>query len=331
VPFFVRKEEAAMKNLSAYDYYYGGEAEQYSFYRIPKTLFTDVNFKSLSCEAKVLYGLMLDRLSLSMKNGWVDGQNRVYIYFTLEDVQACMCCGHDKGVKLLAELDSDKGIGLIRRVKQGLGKPTKIYVKNFVRRKAEVLTSEKPKSGLPEKPNPGLPEKPNPGLLKSRSQEFGSPEANNTNLSQTDLNEPEYQSIYPDESKFHGNRDCFDRMDMIEHNQKNIKENLDYDILCSKYDKERIDEIMELLSETVSSTKKVFRIGGQEIPADVVKSRLLKLNSSHIEYVFDCMDKNTTEIRNIKSYLLTALFNAPITISHYYQAEVNHDLYGDKS
>lgn len=304
-----------MKSNSAlYDYYYGGEAEQYSFYRIPKLLFTDVQFKSLSCEAKILYGLMLDRMSLSLKNGWVDQENRVYIYFTLEDAQGCMCCGHDKGVRLFAELDSDKGVGLIQRVKQGLGKPAKIYVKNFIRRKTEVLTSEKPKSGVPE----------------NRSPEFGAAEASNTDLKKTDLNELEYQSIYPESPQASGRPGLFDQMDAMDDCQRTIKENLDYDILCSKYDRERLDEIVQLLLETLSSAKKTIRIAGDQIPADVVKSQLLKLNSSHIEYVFECIDKNTTKIRNIKNYLLTALYNAPATIIHYYQSEVNHDLYGDE-
>lgn len=307
-----------MKNYSAFDYYYGGEAEQYSFYRIPKVLFVDVHFQNLSCEAKVLYGLMLDRMSLSMKNGWVDEQNRVYIYFTLDEVQACISCGHDKGVKLLAELDSDKGIGLIQRVKQGLGKPTKIYVKNFIRRKPEVLTSEKPKSGYPKSAKPGFP--------KNRNQEFGASEENQTNPNETDLNEPEYQSIYPIGKNSDESQNTFGQMDTME---KAIRKNIDYDILCSQYDRKRVDEIVGLLSETFSSPKRSFRICGQNLPADLVKSRLLKLDSSHIEYVFDCMEKTTTKIRNIKSYLLTALFNAPMTISNYYQAEVNHDLYGD--
>lgn len=301
-----------MKNNSdLFDYYYGGEAEQYSFYRIPKLLFTDNRFKELSCEAKVLYGLMLDRMDLSMKNGWVDDKNRVYIYFTLDDAQNCLRCGHDKGVKLFAELDS-KGIGLIQRVKQGLGKPARIYVKNFIRRETEVKTSEKPKSGLPQNPKSGLPE--------NRSQEFGFPEANHTDLKKTDLSETEYQSIY---------RSIADQIDTIEYHKQTIKDKLDYDILCTRYDQDRIDEIVALLLEIHTSSKSFFRIAGQNVPVDLVKERMTKLNSSHIEYVFECMDKNTTKVRNIKSYLITALYNAPITISHYYQAEVNHDLYGD--
>ena len=124
------------------DYYYGNEAEQYSFYRIPKTLLTDPRYKSVSVEAKVLYGLLLDRMGLSVKNGWMDSDKRVYIYFTQEDAMNLMGCGKDKATKLFRELDKD-GIGLIERKKQGQGRPTRIYVKNFI---------------LP--PEPGQPQQP---------------------------------------------------------------------------------------------------------------------------------------------------------------------------
>lgn len=112
-------------------YFHGHEAEQYSFYRIPKQLISDSRFRNVSTDAKLLYGLMLDRMGLSMKNGWLDEQGRVYIFFVLDEIQDLLQCGHEKAVKLLAELDSEKGIGLIERVKQGQGKPTIIYVKQF--------------------------------------------------------------------------------------------------------------------------------------------------------------------------------------------------------
>ena len=126
------------------DYYYGNEAEQYSFYRIPKALLTDPRYKGISIEAKVLYGLLLDRMGLSVKNGWMDNDRRVYIYFTQEDAMSLMNCGKDKATKLFRELDKD-GIGLIERKKQGQGRPTRIYVKNFI---------------LP--PDPGQPQQPEP-------------------------------------------------------------------------------------------------------------------------------------------------------------------------
>ena len=112
-----------------FNYYYSNEAEQFNFYRIPKVLFTDKRFSKLSVEAKVLYGLLLDRMSLSVKNNWIDEYNRVYIFFKIEDVQEYMGIGKDKCIKLFSELE--KGIGLIERKKQGQGKPALIYVKNF--------------------------------------------------------------------------------------------------------------------------------------------------------------------------------------------------------
>ena len=105
------------------DYYYGNEAEQYSFYRIPKVLFTDSRFKAVSVEAKVLYGLLLDRMALSVKNGWMDEYGRVYIIYTISDILETLGCAEQKANKLLGELDSAKGIGLIERKWRGLGKP----------------------------------------------------------------------------------------------------------------------------------------------------------------------------------------------------------------
>lgn len=120
-----------------FDYYRGMEAEQYTFYRIPKVLFTAECFKSLSCEAKVLYGLLLDRMSLSIKNRWFDEEDRVYIIFTVEETMELMCCKTQKAVKLMKELDSDGGIGLIEKKRLGLGKPNVIYVKNFLIKEVE--------------------------------------------------------------------------------------------------------------------------------------------------------------------------------------------------
>lgn len=129
-----------MPDLAMLDYFYGDEAEQFTFYRIPKVLFTDPSYRRISSDAKILYGLMLDRMGLSVRNGWLDEYNRVFIFFTLEDALEYLCCGHTKAVSLFGELDK---AGLIERKKQGQGKPTKIYVKNFVRngRLRQFLTS----------------------------------------------------------------------------------------------------------------------------------------------------------------------------------------------
>ena len=169
-----------------YGYYYGNEADQYTFYRLPKALFTNDRYKNLSDGAKILYGLMLDRMGLSIKNSWLDDNDRVYIIFTLENVQEFMNCKHDKAIKMFAELDTDKGVGLIERVRQGQGRPAIIYVRKFFN-PAEVLTSEKPKSALPDMPKSRT--------RKNRSQEIGNSEAikndiSNNNFSQNILMPP---------------------------------------------------------------------------------------------------------------------------------------------
>lgn len=123
-----------MGNEYLFPYYHGLEAKQFSFYRIPKLLVTDECFRSISTDAKLLYGLMLDRMSLSIKNGWTDDLGRVYIYFPIEEVMELLHCKSEKATRVMAELDSKKGIGLIERVRQGQGKPSIIYVKNFVGR-----------------------------------------------------------------------------------------------------------------------------------------------------------------------------------------------------
>lgn len=112
-----------------YEYFYGAQAEQFSFYRIPKALFTEPNFRELSTDAKVLYGILLDRMSLSLKNQWFDAQNKVYIIFTVEEIMDALNCANQKATRLMVELE--KQAGLIERKRQGLGRPNLIYVKNF--------------------------------------------------------------------------------------------------------------------------------------------------------------------------------------------------------
>ena len=131
------------------DYFYGDESQQFTYFRIPRLLITNPRFRHLSVEAKLLYGMMLDRMSLSVKNEWYDEDGRVYIYFTVEEICDDMNCGRDKAMKLLGELDTRKGIGLIDRVKQGQGKPTKLYVKRFTTREIPPQPEKKPDPPAP--------------------------------------------------------------------------------------------------------------------------------------------------------------------------------------
>jgi len=224
-----------MSKPQPYGYYYGNEADQYNFYRLPKILFTNARYKGLSDGAKILFGLMLDRMGLSVKNSWLDEKNRVYIIFTLEDVQEFMNCKHDKAIKMLAELDTIKGVGLIERVKQGQGKPAIIYVRKFFDT-AEVLTSEKPKSAH----------------RQNRSQDFGNSECNNNDFNNTDFNDTENQSIYPERNAPDIKSEVQNAIDKIDRYRELIKENLDYDYLVNDYTQERIDEIVEIITSPIS-------------------------------------------------------------------------------
>ena len=309
-----------------FEYYYGNQANQFTFYRIPKQLFVNPAFKDLSTDAKVLYGLMIDRLSLSIQNGWKDVEDRIFIYFTLVEIQELINCGHNKAVRMLAELGSEKGIGLIKRIKQGLGNPAKIFVMNFLITEnpnqkedekvdsEEVLTSQKRKSGVP----------------KNGSPDFRKEELIKTDINQTDVNETEkkeliYQSIHPSRQKYpeHENSEIDRWMEFREI----FKKNMDYDLLIQR-DPEMIPEILEIMIETACSKVKSFSINGAQIPADRVRERLLSLNSMHIEYVLDALNQNTSKIQNIRAYLLATIYNAPKTINLYYQTLANHDMYG---
>lgn len=114
----------------SFDYFYGQQSDLFTFYRVPKVLFTNERFWNISADAKMLYGILLDRMSLSAKNGWIDKNGRVYIIFTIDEAKMALNCAEQKAIKLLSELE--KKAGLIERKRQGLGKPNLIYVKNFI-------------------------------------------------------------------------------------------------------------------------------------------------------------------------------------------------------
>ena len=328
-----------------FDYYYGIEAEQFSFYRVPRLLIKDERFKELSSDAKLLYGLMLDRMSLSMKNGWVDAENRAYIHYTIYNIMEDLGCGREKSIKVLAELDAKKGIGLIEKKRQGLGKPDIIYVKNFatLEDKMEVespsnadISTEVRKSNFKKSDNRTsgnseieLAEVGKSNLKKFENQtsaisenglaEVRFPNSNYNNNNYTDMN-------YTNPSNPSG-----DEMDEAAAYISVIKENIEYESIMQNKtwkDRELYEELFEIICEVVCVKRKSVRIGGEDYPYELVKFKFMKLNSSHLLYVIECMQNTTSKITNIKAYMTTALYNAPNTMNHYYQQAVQHDMYG---
>ena len=290
------------------DYFYGDQAEQFSFYRIPKVLFTDERFRNISAEAKVLYGILLDRMSLSRKNGWLDDDDRVYIIFTLDEVMSSIGCAVQKAAKLLSELDEKSG--LIERKRQGLGKPNVIYVKNFIGGSESKIKNYENQSS---------------GTMKITNQELPKSKGSNTDLNNTDFSDTD---SFPFTSFRENHGRETNRSEARREYREFICEKIDYEILCGEYpyDKDTLEEILELIVDTVCTTKETVRISGDDKPADVVKSQFLKLDIEHIRFVMDALRENTTKVRNIRQYLLATLYNAPLTISNHFRSLVNHDM-----
>ena len=281
-----------------YPYFKGLEVDRYSFYRVPKALVKADLFQKMSGDAKLLYAVLLDRMSLSIKNGWQDKHGNAYIICTIEEIMDSIHCARQKAVKLLDELEQE--FRLIERRRQGLGKPNLLYVKDLYAglSQSNYWKYENHTSGSLKNELPGVP----------KSNGSNTEKINKTDNSETDL-------IYPAE------------LQEEEQYRRYFKEVLELEILEQGYpaDKTVLYEILELLVETVTSRKKFLRICGEDKPKEVVKSRLMKLDSSHIQYILECLKENSTQIRNIKQYLLATLYNAPVTVDSYYSAQVRHE------
>ena len=287
------------------DYFYGGQADLFSFYRLPKALFVDPRFRGISAESKILYGLLLDRMGLSVKNGWTDDTGRVYIIFTTEEIMEALCCADNKATKLMKELES---CGLIERKRRGLGKPSLTYVKNFISEPSE----------------PRIQSRENHDSVAAQTAVLEAPKSrcNKTDKNYTDPSETDpflSGAAAGMESEGKDDRTLY---------QEYFARQLGFDALIAGHpdDEDMLREMRELLVDTVCSHRKMIRIAGDDKPFEVVKGQLMKLNSDHIRFVLMCLKENTTQVRNMRQYLLASLYNAPMTMHSSYAARVQHDL-----
>ena len=283
------------RDKMGFDYIYEEQSQQFLFYKIPKELFTSEQFEKLSTEGKVLYGLLLDRVSLSIENQWIDDNGRVYIIYTLAAICVALRCSEKSAIKYMAELED---IGLVERIRQGFGKPTLIYVKNFMGQKKLQVNSCNNYSY---------------GAVDFTGQELENLQSNNTNYNNTDFNNTN-PILSEDEERIRY--------------ETYLKQQLNVPVLKKEYptSQEMIDGMVELILDVLCSKNRMIRIAGEDKPINVVKSRFMKLNIEHMRYVIRCFQLNTTKIRSIKQYMLAALYNAPATMKSYYQAEVNYDM-----
>lgn len=292
-----------------FNYYYGTEADQFSFIRIPKALLLNKTFSTLSLQAKMLYGILLDRMGLSMKNGWCDKENRVYIIYQISEIQEDMGFSKKKAIEYLKELEE---FGLVEKKRRGLGLPSILYVKSFLVKKensrgVENDTSRCAENGTLRGAETQLQEVSEEELLINKNK------TNDINRNNTKSNRTLSSDAMEDE---------------IDHYAKIIKDNIEYEYLLQRYPlkRELLEGILDLILEMVLCQSETMVIASNPYPIAHVKSKFLKLNYSHIVYVVDCLQENVSKVKNIKKYLLAALFNAPSTIDGYYQAEVNNDM-----
>ena len=282
------------------DYFYGQAGELFSFFRIPKALFQEQRFQDLSTDAKTLYGILLDRMSLSVKNEWFDKKGRVFIIFTIEDVKRTLRCADNKATRLLRELEE---FGLIERKRRGQGKPCLVYVKNFSSESSKVSVKNRDNDDSCGSKIACQDPVKSRGIKKKENKT----EMNNTNL------------ILSDESEKMKNRELLE-----EYFSRSLEMNLLLR-LCPD-DEDTIYQIVDLLVDTCATNRKLLRIVGDDKPAEVVRSRFMKLNADHIRFVLKCLAENSSPIRNMKQYLLASLYNAPTTMQLSYQNQTNHDL-----
>lgn len=335
-----------------FDYFYGNEAEQFTFYRIPKILITSPHFKKISDSAKLLYGLMLDRMSLSIRNGWLDDDNRAYIFFTTNDIMEQMCCGTEKATKMLAELDSEKGIGLIERVKQGQGKPAIIYLKKFYEledtarstklseiesqdfQESKVKTFENRKTRLSEIESQDFRGSKNKtfenrksGLSEIESLEFRKSKCNYNNINNTDIN-----YIYPINQDNYNiqNSDTQTEEEWIDRYTKTvdeIKKQIDYDYLINHAERDIVDEVVNIMAEVMTVYRPKYKIEGDFIEYNAVVNRFRQITAQKLEICLLAYSRKIQRIKNPKAYWISTLYNIPLTSEIVLQNMINSDIY----
>ena len=305
-----------------FSYYYGKEADQYSFFKIPKILYTDSIFKTLSSDAKVLYAILLDRMSLSMKNGWLDEENKVFIIFTIDEIEETMNIGRNKAINIMKEIQD---FGLIEKKRRGLGKPNIIYVKSFLvetkeeNRTAEEETSEDRSLNVKfqevSKANLQKFEKQTSRNLENKPQEVSKTNCNKTNTNKTEYSNTDFNHTSPRSPSKTSGINHQEQDPEVEETIQTLKQNIEYLSLIEERaeEKETIDLMLNLMTEVIKN-KTDRRINQNRIPFERLKEQLLTLKKEHIDYVLLVLSENKNKISNLRAYLLSLLYNASVNI-----------------
>ena len=316
-----------------FDYYYGIEAEQFTFVRVPKVLFTDKeHFGDLSN----VYGLLLERMSLSRKNNWIDKHNRVYIIFPVEEIEESFDVGHEKALNLLKELDDQSGIGLVKKKRRGLGLPSILYVKNFIV-KGEQNTDRVPTSRSTEnefqevgKTDFKKSENQTSAYLKSRLLEVRNSDSNNIDINNTDMSYTYDQSINPPRTDFQNFSPGDGLIDGIDRStvEEEVKKQIDYDCLISHPDSSVVqmaEEIKDLMVDVLCGERSVVS-EGKRVSEETAKSAYRKITYEHSQYVMKSLVSYPDKISRIDRFLTASLFNSVYTLTNLTFAGFEHDM-----
>ena len=324
-----------------FEYFTGREVASNCYFIIPKALQTDPELRKLSVYAKYLYGLMLDKMKLSAKNNQVDKDGRVFIYYSTENIQKDLGIGRNTVFKLLDELDSDGGVGLIERIKLGQGRTSRIYVMRIVEAKQELAEDEYADDDVQKftswdsEEKEDVPEVQNVNFKKFKNGTSRSPKSNTLEVYDQDANKNNINKninnnlihIYPCSSK-NPKMDGM-RLNLDEKASRQIvREDMGTDSLCEMYPTEEavIRGLENLIVDVLTSTRPKMLIGGDERGIDSVKSRFMSLTQFHIETVLANWNKLTKKPTNSRQYLLAMLYNVSTTADAELQAQINEDM-----
>lgn len=310
-----------------YAYFNETTSQQYSFFRIPKFLFSDKKFTEMSDSSKLLYGRMLDLVGLSRQNRWEDAQGRIFIYYTNIKIRDDFGCSDKKATKMLHELEI---FGLIERKRQGLGKPSMIYVKNYFSGDGEAPADKNRNNYDSGAAGTTIQEA---KKVRPINKEFN--KTDHININPFSSGESVYRQTGTEDT---GTGDIRAGNEANRRDEKNeisfedrmqyMWESLEMDALMQEFPERtgELEEIFDLIMDTLTSKKRCMRISGENRSAETVKSVFMKLTKDHIVFVMKGLMANTSEVRCMKQYILASLYNAPLTINNSYSASVNHDL-----
>ena len=274
---------------------------QYKFVKIPKNIFKS----DLSIYGKLLFIAMIERLSLSFKNKWKNKAGEVYIIMPCQKAMEILNCAKSTAVRTFSELEKN---GFIRREHQGQGKPDMIYLNyKIMEENNNDVVSEKDLKKYECETSEGS---------NLKHAEVSETDSNNNNINKNNINKNKYPFIPFSHVSYEERKEY----------KEKIKFNVDYDTLIVERQKELIDEIIASMVNALCIEDEFIRIGKLYVPREEIKEKFLSMNQIHIEYIYDSMMKNTSSVKDMSSYLLTAIYRASNIINLHYRAMANHDM-----